>query len=298
MKDRGKITNWAILVILALIWGTSFILIKRGLQSFSSIQIASLRVFITYLALLPIAVRHLKKISKENIFSLIIIGAIGNGIPALLFPVAQTKLDSTTAGMLNSLTPLFTLTIGVILYKRKATWKQILGIVLGLVGATGLLYKGDLSFEPIGLLIVLATLLYGISSNQVTKVKGLNGVVLTSLAFFLIGPFAGINLLFTDFSQAVESENWLRNLGFIVILAVIGSAFALALFNVLIIRTSPIFAVTVTYLAPLVSTLWGVVDGELITVFMIISIIIILTGVYLSNRKRRVVKESHKIIIE
>jgi len=286
-KIDSKLLNWVILITLALIWGTSFILIKRGLRSFSSTQVASLRVFITYLVLLPVSLRHIRKVDRNNIASLLIIGIIGNALPAYLYPAAQTRIDSTVAGMLNSLTPVFTLFIGIFIYKRKATLNQVSGIILGLIGAAGLLYRGDFSFDPTGLLIVLATLFYGISSNQVTRIKGMNGLVITSLAFFFIGPVAGINLLMSDFTTAIATDQWLLNLGYIALLAVIGSAFALAIFNILIIRTSPVFAVSVTYLAPVVSTMWGKADGEFITPFMIISVFCILAGVYLSTRNKR-----------
>ncbi|MEZ5011210.1 MAG: DMT family transporter [Bacteroidales bacterium] len=131
MERKEKFINWFILVILALIWGSSFILIKRGLRSFSSFQVASLRVFITYLVLLPVSLKHLSRINRGNILSLIIIGVIGNAFPAFLYPAAQVRIDSTTAGMLNSLTPVFTLLIGVLIYRRSATWRQVTGIILG-----------------------------------------------------------------------------------------------------------------------------------------------------------------------
>lgn len=287
MKGKPTLLNWCILALLSLIWGSSFILMKRGLESFSSNQVGSIRVFVTFIVLLPVALYHFRKISRKNILSLIIIGAVGNALPAVLFPVAQTRLDSAVAGMLNSLTPLFTLIVGILIYRRRATWHQVLGIALGLAGASGLLYKGNFTFDVAGLLIVLATFFYGISANQVTRIKGMNGLVITSLAFFLVGPVAGINLLFTDFSNVAESSDWIRNLGYIIILAVMGSALALVLFNILIIRTSPLFATTVTYIAPLVSTMWGATDGEVISSSMIISVFCILGGVYLTNRGKR-----------
>jgi len=286
MGKRNIILNWVILITLSLIWGTSFILIKRGLESFNSFQIASLRIFISFLFLLPVALKNLGKFSSGNLYSLVIIGFIGNAFPAILFPAAQTRIDSSVAGMLNSLTPVFTLLLGIFLYNKKASGMQVAGIILGFIGAAGLLHKGSFRFEQIGLLIVLATMFYGISSNQVTRIKGLNGLVITSLAFFLIGPFAGISLLFSDFSEVIASENWVRNLGYIAVLSVFGSGIAFALFTVLIQRTSPIFAVSVTYLAPIIAALWGIIDGESITSFMIISVFCILSGVYLTNRNQ------------
>ena len=187
--------------------------------------------------------------------------------------------------MLNSLTPVFTLVIGIALYSRKAILRQVLGILLGFIGAAGLLYKGSFSFDTYGLLIVLATFFYGISSNQVTRLKGINGLVITSLAFLFIGPFAGINLLLSDFSAVVETEHWVRNFAFIGILSIFGSGLALAIFNVLILRTTPVFASSVTYLIPIIASLWGLFDGEDITSSMIISVICILVGVYLTSRK-------------
>lgn len=281
---RDKIINWSILLLLSIIWGTSFILIKKGLESFHSFQIASIRIFISYIILLPVALKNIRKINRKIIGSLIIIGFLGNALPALLFPLAQKNIDSSVAGMLNSLCPLFTLLIGILIYNKKAQWSQVAGIILGLTGAAGLLYKDSFSFNYAGLLIVLATFLYGISTNQVTRIKKMNGVVITSLAFFFIGPFAGINLLISDFSGAVETEFWLRNLGYIALLSVFGSGIALSLYNILILRTSPIFAVSVTYLIPIVSTVWGFLDGEIITSFMIISVICILTGIYLTTK--------------
>ncbi len=183
---RDKLINWSILILLSLTWGTSFILMKKGLRSFDSLQIASLRIFISYLFLLPLALGNIKKINRRNFYSLLIIGLIGNALPAFLYPFAQRRIDSSVAGMLNALTPLFTLLTGIIIYGRGARWRQVTGIMLGLAGAAGLLYRGSLSFDPMGLLIVLATFFYGISSNQVTLIKNLNGAVITSLAFFIV----------------------------------------------------------------------------------------------------------------
>lgn len=283
---RDKLINWSILIFLSLTWGSSFILMKKGLRSFDSLQIASLRIFISYLFLLPLAIPNIRRINRDNLLSLIIIGLIGNAFPAFLYPFAQREVDSSVAGMLNALTPLFTLLTGILLYRRGARLSQVAGILLGLVGAAGLLHRGSFSFDPLGLLIVLATFFYGISSNQVTLIKNLNGAVITALAFFIIGPFAGISLLLSDFGPALETEHWLRNLGFISILSVFGSGIAVVLFNILILRTSPVYAVSVTYLAPIVSTMWGFADGENITFFMIISVICILAGVYLTIKRK------------
>lgn len=284
MQGERKIWHWLVLGLLSLIWGTSYILMKKGLESFSFFQIASLRVFITFICLLPVAIKNILKIKKENILSIAVIGVMGNGIPAFLFPMAQTRIDSSLAGMLNSLSPAFTLLIGVVVYKRKGIKTQVIGVFLGLLGAFGLLYNKSFTFNYYGLFVVLATFLYGFSANEVSRIKGINGLQITSLAFFLIGPFAAIHLLCTDFSTAVQTENWLRNLGFIALLAIMGSAIALALFYLLIRDTSPVFASIVTYFIPVIATLWGISDNEHLTSTMLVSVIFILAGVYIINK--------------
>ncbi|MGA2407057.1 MAG: DMT family transporter [Bacteroidales bacterium] len=284
MAEKRKIWHWIVLTTLSLIWGTSYILMKKGLESFSSFQVGSLRILITFLVLLPIAIRNLAKLNRDNILSVLIIGFLGNVIPAFLFPVAQTKISSSLAGMLNSLSPVFTLIIGIIIYKRIAIKIQIAGVILGLIGAAGLLYTGSFTFNLYGLFVVLATILTGFSSNEVSKVKGLNGIQVTSLAFFVISPVAICYLLFSDFSSALETENWVRNFIFIAILAILGSATAQALFYVLIRDTSPLFASTVSYFIPIVATIWGLSDNEHLTSSMLISVIFVFVGVYIINR--------------
>jgi len=257
---------------------------KKGLESFSPLEVGSLRIFISFICLLPIAIRNLPKLNKSNILSIFTIGLLGNAIPAFLFPMAQTNISSSLTGMLNSLSPVFTLVVGIIIYKRQVIRSQIAGIFLGLAGAAGLLYEGSFSFNYYGLFVVLATLLYGISSNEVSRVKNMTGLQITALSFFLISPFAIGYLIFSDIASATETENWARNLGYIAILAIMGSVTALALFYLLIMKTSPVFAATVTYFIPVVSTIWGIADNEQFTYHMLISIIIIFAGVYIINR--------------
>ena len=296
MAEKRKIWHWIALVILSLIWGTSYILMKKGLESFSPFQVGALRIVITFVCLLPVALKHFRFLNKSNILSIIIIGLFGSVIPAFLFPLAETRITSSLAGMLNSLSPVFTLLFGITIYKRKAIKSQIAGVFLGLLGAIGLLYTGSFTFNVFGLLVVLATLLSGISSNEVSKVKELNGIKITSLSFFVTSPVAIIYLCFSDFSGPMQSENWVRNLCFIGILAALGSATALVIYYLLIRDTSPIFASSVTYFIPIVATFWGLADNEHLSSSMLISVILIFAGVYIINRpdffkKRRPVSD-------
>ncbi|MCD4834793.1 MAG: DMT family transporter [Bacteroidales bacterium] len=282
------------LVFLSLIWGSSFILMKKGLRSYSHDQVAALRIFISFLAFLPFGIKNLKKVSKENIYSLLIVGFIGSTIPAFLFTKAQTNIDSALAGILNSITPLFTLIIGLIFYKSTAKLINAVGIFLGLIGALGLIIHTSSDSNILGnvnyysLYVVLATICYGINVNQVKyKIKGLNGLELTSMAFMFVGPFAGIYLLFTDFSFALSTNDYMLNLGYIAILAVIGTVMALVIFNTLIQYTSALFGASVTYIIPIFAIAWGIFDGEKITIIQFLWIGLILTGVYLVNKRKQ-----------
>ncbi|HKL07981.1 MAG TPA: DMT family transporter [Bacteroidales bacterium] len=300
---ENKGWQWATLIFLSLIWGSSFILMKKGLRSFSHDQVAALRLFISFIAFIPFGIKNLKKVSKENIVSLLVIGFIGSGAPAFLFTKAQTQVDSSMAGILNSLTPLFTLIIGLIFYKSTAKLINAVGIVLGLIGALGLILQstnGGIILTNInyyGLFVVAATICYGINVNQVRyKIKGLTGLEITSLAFMFIGPLAGIYLLFTDFSNTLTSNDYLLNLGFIAILAIVGTVLALVIFNTLIQHTSAIFGSSVTYIIPVFAIMWGLFDGEILSILQFFWIALIIIGVYLVNKKNKSAEKQNKTL--
>ena len=290
MDPGKKIWQWIVLLVLSLIWGSSFILMKRGLDAFTNNQVAAFRIFISYLAFLPIAIKHINKLKKENIISLLIVGFIGNAIPAMLFTKAQTRIDSSLAGMLNSLTPMFTLFVGLLFYKSRVLLINIAGILLGLIGAIGLVNNGQnilAGGNSYAIFIVVATIFYGISVNEIKfKLPGMSGITIAALSFFFIGPFAGIYLLFTDFSGAINSGFFLPGLGYISILAIFGSFFAVMLFNTLIKYTSAIFGASVTYIIPLFAIMWGVVDGEPFTINNLLWFMVIIVGVYLVNKRK------------
>jgi len=282
--------QYSLLLFMAFIWGSSFILMKIGLKSFSSNDAAAIRIASASLVLLPFAVKSFRNLKSKDIYYLLITGFIGSFIPAFLFTKAQTRIDSSLAGMLNSLTPVFTLVIGVVIFRVKTWWIQLAGLAMGLAGAMGLIASGDtLSFRGINsyaFLIIMATLCYGINVNVVkAKLTHLKGIQISSLSFLFIGPFAGAYLLFSDFSSLTSNENWPVHLGALIILGVIGTGIALLLMYSLIRYTTGVFAASVTYIIPLFAILWGVLDGETISLFHLFSMLILLLGIYLINRK-------------
>jgi drug/metabolite transporter (DMT)-like permease len=286
---ENKSWQWTALLFLSLIWGTSFILMKKGLESYSHMQVAAFRIFFSFLFLLPFTIRHIRVISKDNVRSLIIVGLVGFAIPAALFTKAQTRIDSSIAGILNSLTPLFTLVVGLLIYRSRVRWINIVGLLIGLLGAVGLIWKGDLeifsSMNLFALFVVAATICYGINVNEVKyKLAELSSIQITSLAFLFTGPVAGIYLIFTDLAPAAETPDYLMNLGYIAMLALFSSVIAVLVFNHLIKYTTPLFAASVTYIIPFFAIMWGVADGEHIGILEFVWIGVILLGVYLVNK--------------
>ncbi len=284
-----KSWQWATLFILALIWGSSFILMKKGLESYDHIQVAAFRIFFSFVFLLPLTIKNLRVLRKDNIQSLLIVGLVGFAIPALLFTKAQTRIDSSLAGILNSLTPLFTLIVGLLLYKSSAKWINVVGLLMGFAGALGLMWNGNMDILKginfFALFVVAATICYGININEVKfKLAALSSVQITSLAFLFTGPIAGIYLLFTDLSPAAGTPHYLQNLGYIALLALFSSVIAVIIFNHLIKHTTPLFASSVTYIIPLFAIMWGVADGEHIGIFQVGGIGVILLGVYMVNK--------------
>lgn len=219
------------------------------------------------------------------------VGFIGSFIPSFLFAKAQTQIDSALAGMLNSLTPVFTLLVGLLFHKIRFTWKQLIGVLLGLTGALGLIMMGEeLSINNINIyamLIVLATIFYAINVNEVkAHLTHLTGIQITSLSFFFIGPVALIYILTTSFEESIQQPDWYWHLSAIAILGIVGTALALLFMNSLIRRVSPIFAASVTYIIPIFAIMWGMIAGESITLVHVICMSIILFGVYMINRKK------------
>lgn len=281
-----------ILILLALIWGSSFILIKRGLDSFTAAQVGTIRVSFACLVMLPIAVKHLRTVYKYNWKKILTLGFVANLMPAILFAAAETGLSSSLAGILNSLSPIFTIIIGTMFFKVPMNNKQILGLVVGFAGSIGLSFigaGGELgSFNFYALFVILATLFYGISGNMVKAYfSNIGSVTLTSLAMFSIGPFGFAYLLTTDFVYKMQTLDgaW-ASLGYLFILGAVGTAFALVLFNRLIQLTSAVFASTVTYLIPIAAVIWGIIDGESLFFMHFVGMALIILGVYIVNKNK------------
>lgn len=268
------------------------------MDAFSSSQVAALRIFIAFLFLLPIAHRHIKKELFPLLPGFAGMGIFGNLIPAFLFTKAETMISSALAGMLNSLTPVFALVIGLAVFKTKVRRLQIVGLLIGLGGAIGVILLGKGGVQEIsgnpndvfigGGLVLIATILYGLAVNIIkAKLDGVNPVTATVFAMCIIGPIAGVYLFTTDFIDRMQTAPLaMESLGYVCILAIFGTALSVIIFNVLIREAGTLFASSVTYLIPVVAMCWGAFDGEIISIFHVIFFFVILGGVWLVNKKQ------------
>lgn len=285
----SKTRSWLILILLAMIWGSSFILMKRGMDTFSSDEVAALRISIAFLALTPLFLKHYRIDLKKYIKGLLIMGVFGNLIPAFLFTRAETQISSSLAGMLNALTPLFTVIVASVWLKIKPSGIRISGLIVGFIAAACLMLfdKTEDTFRNISysLLIVVATLCYAISLTGIKKyLSDLNSVTATLWAFSFTGPLALVYLFSaTDFTVHLQEPGAGQSLGYVCLLAVVGTALSVILYNVLIKQAGLLFASSCTYLIPVVAVLWGLLDGESVNMAQILSIVAIILSVYLIN---------------
>ncbi len=276
--------KWILLALLSLIWGSSFILIKKSLDHFNPYEVGALRVLIAGLVLLPVAIKNIRKFRKKNLKWLILAAITGNFIPMFLFPIAETEVSSSIAGIINSMMPIFVIIVGALLWKFETTKRQIIGVLISFSGACILAFSGgeggEFKLIPI-LLLLLATLLYAISTTTVkSKLSDIPAKILSAYVFSLVLIFPSfIALVFAGFFNELKMDNnLLVGLGFVRLLSVFGTGLAMMLNYRLLSVSTPLFASTVTLLMPIVAIIWGILDGEKLTIMQGFGGVIILAG--------------------
>jgi drug/metabolite transporter (DMT)-like permease len=299
MKNETK--AWLMLIGLSLVWGSSFILMEKsmhpekGINAFTPYQVGSLRILIASLVLLPVALKNLSKFTKKNIPLFIIVGLAGNFIPSFLFPIAETGIQSSLAGLLNMGTSLFIVILSIFFFKSKITTIQLLGFLTGSIGLVLIvsnqidLGENSLSHSMIAL---SATLFYAISLSVIKfKLQHEKPLVITSLAFFSMLIPAIIACFVTNSFGVLTKPEVIKGLPYLATLSIIGTALAVLVFNYLIVISTPLFASSVTYVIPVVALFFGVIDGEKFELTNIFWMVLIFTGVYLMGRKGKRIKD-------
>ncbi len=292
MLIKPENIKWFYLVLLALIWGSSFILMKNALKGFSPMQVGALRIVFTAVVVLVWGFGRLKTIQAQHWKAIVLIALFSTIIPALLFPIAISHIDSSITAVINAVTPLNTIIIGFLIFGFTFRKDQILGVVIGFLGTASLILIGADTHPNqnyfYAIFVVVSSLGYALNVNLIkSKLHDLEPLAIT------VGPFA-LALLpmlfvlwyvgFFDVYQGTTVQN--NALLYVGILALVGTAFSKVIFNKLVQISSPVFATSVTYLIPIIALIWGVWDGEKIVFWQVVSGFVILIGVYLANRKR------------
>jgi len=293
--DKEK---WILLIILSLIWGSSFILIKKSLEHFNPYQVGALRVLIAGIILMPIAISKYKLFPKKHLKWLLLAAVTGNFIPMFLFPIAETEVSSSIAGIINSMMPIFVIVVGALIWKFETTKQQIIGTLISFAGVCLLAFGGDgeggkFKLIPI-LLLLLATLCYALSTTTVkSKLMEVSSTVLSAFVFSFVLFFPSlIALSFTGFfSEFSFSKDNMLGLMFVSLLSIFGTGLAMMMNYRLLKVSTPLFASTVTLLMPIVAIIWGFLDGEKLSALQFVGAGIIIGGLIFLRTKPNVIKK-------
>ncbi len=287
-----KAQHWLTLIFLSLIWGSSFILIKRGLEYFTALQVGALRITLAGIFLLPISIPNIKLMPKKRFPWLVLTAVCGSFIPMFLFPIAEEHIHSSMAGILNALMSVFVIILGVIFFKYKTHTGQIIGVVLSFTGVILLLQT---SSSPVGvsgeyiyyLLLIFATLMYAYSGLLTQKYMGKINPIIWTAFIELILLIPGLIVLISTgfFARVFQSTDALKGLFFIFLLALFGSVLANIYYYKLIAQTNATFASSVSLLMPLVAFGWGIFDKENLGALQIIAAVLIIAGLYFGEKK-------------
>ena len=291
MIEENK--KWVFLFLLALIWGSSFILIKKSLIGLSPMQLGSLRIIITGFILFIAGFNSLKNLSKNAIKWIAMSGFLGTFFPAFLFAYAETEIDSAIASILNSIVPINTILFGFLAFNIISTKRQIIGVLIGFTGAILLISNGA-AINPnqnywYAFLVIIATVMYAFNINIIKRhLQNIPPLTIAVGNFIVIIVPAFLVLIYSGFftQQVLQGPNFSISIFYVFLLSLFGTAIAKVLFNNLVQISTPVFASSVTYIMPIVAVFWGLLDNEVFSFWQGITTLIILGGVYLANSKR------------
>lgn len=283
-------SKWIFLFFLSLIWGSSFILIKKGLVGLTPFQLGSLRMIFAAVFLLAVGFKSLKNIKQHQWKYIAVTAMMGTFFPAFLFSIAQTQIDSSISAVLNSLTPLAALVLGALVFGLNFQRRQIFGVTIGLFGSVLLILSGAVNHPGqnywFATLAVCGAICYAVNVNLIKKyLSDVNPLSITVGNFAVLLVPALIILFTTNFHEVAHLPNVKTSMLFISVLAVFGTCVANVLYFKLIQISSPIFASSVTYMLPIVACFWGILDGESLTLVQALGAFIVLIGIYLSAKK-------------
>ncbi|SHJ32905.1 DMT family transporter [Aquimarina spongiae] len=285
--------KWIYLAVLSLIWGSSFILIKKALIGLTPMQLGALRTVFAALFLFSIGFRSIKTIQAKEWKWIAISALVGTFIPAFLFAFAETEIDSGITSILNSLTPLITFVLGILFFATRFYKNQLVGVIIGFIGCVGLIWEGaiinpDQNYEY-ALLVIIATFGYGLNVNIIKRyLQHVSPMAIANGNFVVLFFPALIVLFFADFfkTEMFSNHDIQMSIAYMAVLAVIGTGIAKLMFNKLVQISTPVFASSVTYTMPIIALVWGLWDNEKFSLYQLLASGVIIFGVYLTNRNK------------
>jgi len=294
-----KNLKWIYLIILSIVWGSSFILIKKALVGLSALQVGSFRIIFAALFLILVGFKSIRRLTKQQWKWIVISGFLGSFFPVYLFAYAETEIDSAIASILNATTPLLTLVFGVLFFRAVFTQNKVLGVIVGLLGTAGLIFSGA-SINPdqnylYSFLVVIAAACYAMNVNILkTRMSDITPLGITAGNFSVLLFPALLILYFSEFNLSEVTKDMQASLVYVGILGIVGTGVAMIIFNKLVQITDPVFTTSVTYTIPVVALGWGILDGEVFSFWQLISSFVILLGVFIVNRSKDIISKFRK----
>lgn len=295
-----KNLKWIYLIILSVVWGSSFILIKKALIGLSAYQVGSFRIIFAAIFLILVGFKSISRLTRRQWKWIIVSGFLGSFFPVYLFSFAETEIDSAVASILNATTPLLTLILGALLFRAVFTQNKIIGVIVGLIGTVGLIFSGA-SLNPdqnywYSFLVVIAAGCYALNVNILkTRMSDISPLGIAAGNFSALLLPAILILYFTDFFELTHYSTKIEwSVFYVAILGVIGTGVAMIIFNKLVQISDPVFTTSVTYTIPVVALGWGILDGEVFSIWQLISAFIILIGVFIVNRSKDLISRFRK----
>lgn len=294
-----KNIKWIYLIILSIVWGSSFILIKKALIGLTALQVGSFRIIFAAVFLILVGFNSLRKLTKQQWKWIVISGFLGSFFPVYLFAFAETEIDSAIASILNATTPLLTLIFGALFFKAVFTQNKVTGVIIGLLGTAGLIFSGA-SINPdqdylYSLLVIIATACYAMNVNILkTKMSDITPLGITAGNFSVLLIPALIILYYSGFFDRNMAEEMELSLIYVGILGIVGTGVAMIIFNKLVQISDPVFTTSVTYTIPIVALGWGMLDGEVFSFWQLVSAAVILIGVLIVNRSKNLISKFRK----
>ena len=294
-----KNLKWIYLIILSIVWGSSFILIKKGLIGLSATQVGSFRIIFAALFLIIVGFKSISRLTKRQWKWIIVSGFLGSFFPVYLFAFAETEIDSAIASILNATTPILTLIFGALFFRAVFTQNKVIGVVIGLLGTVGLIYSGA-SINPdqnylYSLLVVIAAGCYAMNVNILkTRMSDISPLGIAAGNFSVLLIPALLILYVTGFFNEPVTSTIELSVMYVAILGVIGTGVAMIIFNKLVQISDPVFTTSVTYTIPVVALGWGILDGEIFSIWQLVSALVILVGVFIVNRSKNIISRFRK----